>query len=256
MIPWWEALIVIAAGVAAGTINAVVGSGTLVTFPAVVALGYPPVVATMSNAIGLVPGGLSGTWGYRRELAGQRRTIRTLLPASAAGAVTGSVLLFALPERSFELVVPVLIVGALALVLVQPRLQRRVAARRAGVGGDGQAGPVLVGAVYLAGVYGGYFAAAQGVLLMGILGVLLAQDLQKSNGLKNLLVGVVNLIAATVYTVAAFDRIAWAVVACIAIGSLAGGWLGAKIGRRLPPLLLRIVIVVLGVIALWVIVTG
>lgn len=251
--PWWEVAIVIAAGIAAGTINAIVGSGTLVTFPVLITLGYPPVVATMSNAIGLVPGGLSGTWGYRRELAGQRKTILRLLPASALGAVTGAVLLFALPERSFEVVVPVLIVGALALVVLQPRLQRYVKARResASVATGAHVGPVLIAAVGLAGVYGGYFAAAQGVLLMGILGVLLAQDLQMSNGLKNLLVGVVNLVAATIYTIAAHDRIAWAMVACIAIGSLIGGWLGARIGRRLSPILLRGAIVALGIVALW-----
>jgi len=252
--PWLEVVIVIAAGAAAGTINAIVGSGTLVTFPVLITLGYPPVVATMSNAVGLVPGGLSGTWGYRRELAGQRRTILKLLPASALGAVTGAVLLFSLPERSFEVVVPVLIIGALCLVMVQPRLQRLVKARRESLSdesSDGHVGPILIAAVGLAGVYGGYFAAAQGVLLMGILGVMLAQDLQMSNGLKNLLVGVVNLVAATIYTVAAHDRIAWAMVGCIAIGAVIGGWLGARIGRRLSPTLLRGAIVVLGVTALW-----
>ncbi|BBY73509.1 UPF0721 transmembrane protein [Mycolicibacterium parafortuitum] len=243
-----EMAIVILAGLAAGGINAVVGSGTLVTFPVLIALGYPPVVATMSNAIGLVAGGVSGAWGYRREIAAQKRTVMALLPASALGALTGSFLLLALPDDTFEIVVPVLLVAALGLVIAQPRLQAWVAARRAAAATT--IGPGLVVAVYLAGVYGGYFAAAQGVLLMGVLGVLLAQDLQMSNGLKNLLVGVVNLLAAAAYTVMAFDRIAWTVAGCIALGALAGGWLGAKYGRLLSPVWLRVLIVALGVTAL------
>lgn len=244
----WDLLIIVAAGLAAGGINAVVGSGTLVTFPVLIALGYPPVVATMSNAVGLVSGGVSGAWGYRKEIAAQKGTVLALVPASAAGALTGSALLLALPEDTFELVVPALLVVALCLVLVQPRLQKWVAARRTTTGSD--VGPTLIGAVYLVGVYGGYFAAAQGVLLMGVLGVLLAQDLQMSNGVKNLLVGIVNSLAAAVYTVVAFDRIAWPAAGCIALGSLIGGWLGAKYGRRLRSGWLRALIVVLGLTAL------
>jgi uncharacterized membrane protein YfcA len=245
----WELLIVVAAGAAAGAINAVVGSGTLVTFPVLIALGYPPVVATMSNAIGLVAGGVSGAWAYRREIADQRRTVTALLPASALGALTGATLLLVLPEDTYEVVVPVLLGAALCLVMVQPRLQRWVGVRRATAGGATVTAPLLA-SVYLVGVYGGYFAAAQGVLLMGVLGVLLVQDLQMSNGVKNLLVGVVNSLAAVVYTFAAFDRIAWPIVGCIALGSLIGGWLGGRFGRKLRPGWLRALIVVLGVTAL------
>lgn len=175
-------MIIVAAGLAAGTINAVVGSGTLVTFPVLVALGYPPVVATMSNAIGLVAGGVSGAWGYRAEIAAQKRTVLTLIPASILGALTGAALLLFLSGDAFEVVVPVLLVAALGLVVAQPRLQKWVAVKRAAATRT-EVGPLLFAAVYLVGVYGGYFAAAQGVVLMGVLGAPLAQDLQMSNGL-------------------------------------------------------------------------
>ncbi|PPK92289.1 hypothetical protein CLV92_11535 [Kineococcus xinjiangensis] len=252
---WGEALAILAAGVWAGAINTVVGSGTLVTFPVLVAFGYPPVTATMSNAIGLVFGGFSGAWGYRRELRGQGRRLLRLLPASLLGAVTGASLLLHLPERAFEAIVPVLLVLALLLVVLQTRLQRVVSARRAARGrtgdptGWGAVGLLL--AVYGAGVYGGYFTAAQGILLMGIMGPLLADGLQRLNALKNVLALAVNVVAALIYVVVAPERIAWAAVGLVAAGSLVGGQLGASVGRRLPPAVLRAVIVVMGCVALW-----
>ena len=252
---WWEALAVLAAGAWAGTINTVVGSGTLVTFPVLVALGHPPVVATVSNAIGLVPGGFSGAWGYRRELRGQGRRLRRLLPASLLGAVAGAMLLLHLPESAFEAVVPVLLVLALVLVVVQTRLQRAVAARRAARGRTGD--PTGAGAVGLflavgaVGVYGGYFTAAQGILLIGVMGAVVDESLQRLNGLKNVLSLGVNLVAATTYVLVARDRIAWDVVALVAAGSVVGAQVGARVGRRLPPAVLRAVIVVLGCVALW-----
>ncbi len=251
-----EIVVIFLAGVAAGTINTVVGSGTLVTFPTLIAFGFPPVTATMSNAVGLVAGGVSGTWGYRRELRGQRRHLRWQLPASLVGGVTGAWLLLNLPESTFKAVVPVLLVIALILVIIQPRLQVSLRRRSEAAGrdhvvvGTGRMVALVVG-TYLVGVYGGYFAAAQGILLIGVMGVLLTESMQRINAAKNLLTLVVNVVAATAYTLFAFDRINWAAAGLIAAGSLAGGFIGAGVGRRLSPVALRVTIVVLGVIALW-----
>lgn len=247
--------LILLGGLWAGTINTIVGSGTLVTFPILVALGYAPVTATISNAMGLVAGNVSGAWGYRRELKGNGRTLAQLLPASVLGGITGAALLLNLPERVFELVAPFLIVLALGFVIFQPKLQRWVR-RRAEENPQGAAHPVaLIVLIFLAGVYGGYFVAAQGILLVGILGVFLHGTLQAANAVKNVLVLAVNLIAAVSYMIFAFDRIAWWAVLLIAVGSLAGGLIGARVGRRLSPVVLRGVIVVLGLVALYVMIT-
>ncbi len=239
-----------AAGAAAGLINAVVGSGTLVTFPTLLALGYPPVTANVSNNVGLVVGGISGSWGYRRELAGQRRLLRRLAPMSAAGSVAGALLLLALPADAFETIVPVLIVVAVALVLLQPRIGARLARRREHSGPSHARSTALIVAagVLLTGVYGGYFGAAQGVLLMAVMGIGIQETLQRLNGVKNVLAGIANTVAGILFVVVA--DVDWLVVLLIAIGSVVGGQLGATIGRRLPAAVLRAVIVVVGVAAL------
>jgi uncharacterized membrane protein YfcA len=242
------------AGLAAGAINAVVGSGTLITFPTLIALGYPPVTANVSNNIGLVFGGLSGTWGYRRELEGQRAVVRRLAPMSLLGSIAGALLLLRLPESAFEAVVPVLIGASLVLVVVQPRIAARVAARRArevAVSGPdlGHGWLPPVGTL-LAGVYGGYFGAAQGVLLIGLLGSLLPQSLQRVNALKNLLSVVVNAVAAITFLLVSPQSVDPVVVVLIAVGSVIGGLLGARLGRRLPGWLLRAVIVVVALVAI------
>jgi uncharacterized protein len=257
-VPWYEILAIALAGVAAGAINAIVGSGTLITFPTLLAFGFPPVTANVSNNIGLVPGGVSGTWGYREELSGQRRRIAMLAPMSLLGAVTGALLLLRLPESAFRGIVPVLLAISLVLVLAQPRMQAAVAAHRERHGTSAGRGHDLLamGGTYLAGVYGGYFGAAQGVLLIGILGSLLPEPLQRVNALKNLLSLVVNGVAALVFVLVAFSRIDWRVVALIACGSLVGGFLGARFGRRLPPAVLRGLIVVVGVVAIGRVVTS
>lgn len=251
-----EIIAIFLAGVGAGTINTVVGSGTLITFPTLIAFGFPPVTATMSNAIGLVPGNVSGTWGYRRELAGQGPRLRWQVPASFLGAITGAWLLLHLPEKTFLTVVPILLVIALILVVIQPRLQTWVR-RRAEAAGRDQAVvgrgrfAALIVLTFLVGIYGGYFAAAQGILLVGVMGALLPESMQRINAAKNLLVLVVNVVAATAYTIVAFDRIAWGAAGLIAVGSLIGGFIGAGVGRKLSPVALRAVIVLLGLIALW-----
>jgi len=266
---WWQVLLILLAGVAAGLINTIVGSGTLVTFPVLVTMGVPPVTASMSNAMGLIAGNLTGAWHYRHELRGVGRTLLKLLPCSALGGVLGAWLLLHLPEEVFGYAAPALIVVALAFVVLQPRLQAVVRRRK-----DAQAAAAAAAAaargltqrpidpdrapqpaslyvlVLLAGVYGGYFVAAQGVLLLGILGVFLLASLQAANAAKVVLVAAVNIVAATSYVLFALDRINWWAVLLIALSSTVGAWAGAKIGRRLSPVALRTVIVVLGTVAL------
>jgi hypothetical protein len=241
-------LIILLAGIGAGTINTVVGSGSLITFPTLLALGYPPLLANVSNNIGLVPGSVSGIHGYRRELVGQRTRLRMLAPASILGALIGATLLLVLPSSLFDKVVIVLIGIALVLVVVQPTLSRRLAARRA-TRPDGHHDATLGVQVLvaLAGVYGGYFGAAQGILLIAILGIMIDDDLQRLNGCKNVLAGSVNAVAAIVFILT--TDVDWRVVAAIGVGSAIGGQIGARYGRRLNPAALRGFIVVVGLTA-------
>ncbi|MCG5433119.1 sulfite exporter TauE/SafE family protein [Mycobacterium sp. MYCO198283] len=248
--------LIVLAGVGAGAINALVGSGTLITFPTLVAIGFPPVTATMSNAVGLVAGGVSGTWGYRRELRGQGSRLRWQVPASLLGAVAGAWLLLHLPEKVFTQVVPVLLIAALILVVIGPRIQKwaRERAERQGRSADHVSRARLTAlafGTFAVGVYGGYFTAAQGILLVGVMGALLPESMQRMNAAKNLLSLLVNVVAAVAYTAVAFDRISWLAAGLIAAGSLVGGWLGAAYGRRLSPNALRVVIVVVGLIGLY-----
>jgi uncharacterized protein len=247
-----EAIVVFAAGIAAGTINTVVGSGTLVTFPILLSVGYAPVTANVSNTIGLVPGSVSGAFGYRRELAGQRDRALRLGTASLLGGITGAVLLLALPASYFKAIVPVFIVVALVLIVLQPRLSARLRARREAAGRDRPAsahGGLVSGVgVYLAGVYGGYFGAAQGILLLSLLAITLAEDLQRINALKNVLAGIVNGVAGVIFVLVA--HVAWGAVALIAVGSVIGGQIGARVGRRLPDAALRAIVVVVGCVAI------
>jgi uncharacterized membrane protein YfcA len=241
------------AGLWAGTINSVVGSGTLVTFPVLIALGVAPVTASISNAMGLVAGNAAGAWGYRKELAGRGRQLLRLLPASLLGGISGAWLLLHLPEKVFHYAAPALIVLALLMVVFQPRLQQWVRNREENPEHairDKRHGVILIVLVYLAGVYGGYFVAAQGILLVGILGIFMTGTIQNANAMKNILVLGVNIVAAASYLLFAFGRINWTVVAIIAVSSLIGGVVGSKVGRRLSPPVLRGVIFALGLVAL------
>jgi uncharacterized membrane protein YfcA len=235
-------LAIAGAGLAAGAINTIVGSGSLITFPTLVALGYPAVLANVSNTVGLVPGSVSGTIGYRRELVGQRRRAVTLSIVGGAGGLAGAVLLLALPGTVFERVVPALILLACALVAIQPRLSRRLAARsehprRGGLG--------LITTVGLTGIYGGYFGAAQGVILIALLAIAIDDDLQRLNATKNVIAAVVNAVAGLLFI--AIAHVSWGASALIAAGAIIGGQLGATLGRRLPDWLLRGLIIVIGV---------
>jgi uncharacterized membrane protein YfcA len=241
-----EIAAIAAAGMAAGAINTLVGSGTLITFPVLLAFGYSPVTANVSNTVGLVPGSVAGSIGYRRELKGQgTRTLRFAI-ASVLGGITGAVLLLVLPDEAFEAIVPVFIAIALVAVVLQPRLDGLVAERRPPPEAHGTGIPRVL--VYVAGIYGGYFGAAQGILLLAILGLALPDDLQRVNALKNVLAGVVNGVAAVVFIVVA--DVAWGPAALIAAGSMVGAQLAARYGRRLSPQALRAVIVAVGIAAI------
>jgi hypothetical protein len=251
---------VAAAGVAAGMINTVVGSGTLVTFPVLLAVGYPPITANVSNGLGLVPGSLFGAIGYRKELVGQRRRLIRLGIGSTVGGAAGAVLLLLLPAGAFNTIVPVLIGVALVLVVTQPWLSRKLKDRRAAEPGrqpeerqleeQGEtrdSRPLWLG-VLATGIYGGYFGAAQGVLLLGLMGVLLTESLQRVNAIKNVLAMLANLASGIVFVFVA--HVAWLAVLLVAAGSAVGGIVGARVGRKLSPVVLRGLIVVIGLSAM------
>jgi uncharacterized protein len=241
-----EILAIALAGLAAGTVNTVVGSGTLITFPVLLAFGYSPVTANVSNTIGLVPGSASGAIGYRRELAGQRRRALRLGACSVLGAIAGAIFLLVLPASAFKAIVPAFIAIALALVVLQPRIARALAERESRAAHEH--GILTPLAIFATGVYCGYFGAAQGVLLLGTLGVALPQDLHRTNALKNVLAGLGNGVAAVIFAFAA--DVAWAPAVLIGAGSICGGQIGATYGRRLSPDALRGLIVVVGVAAI------
>ncbi|XVQ10834.1 sulfite exporter TauE/SafE family protein [Spirillospora sp. CA-255316] len=247
-----DAAAVFAAGIAAGGINTVVGSGSLITFPTMVALGFPPVVANVSNNIGLVPGSITGAYGYREELKGQKPRLLRLGSASLVGALAGAALLLGLPAGAFDVIVPALIAIALVLVIVQPRLQRWLLSRRENHHPHG--GPWLWAGVLLAGVYGGYFGAAQGIVLIALLGIALDDELQRVNAAKNVLAAIVNGSAAVVFIAMwlfSDTRISWLAVLLVAVGATIGGLAGARVGRRIPPMALRAFIVLVGLVALY-----
>ncbi len=241
-----EIAAIFAAGIVAGTINTVVGSGTLFTFPVLLAFGYSPVVANVSNTVGLVPGSASGAVGYRRELAGQGRRLAAIVGCSAVGGIIGAVLLLTLPASAFAAIVPVFIVIALVLIVFQTQINGWLARR--GTALRDQPGPVTLAAVFAGGIYGGYFGAAQGIMVLAILSLSIADRLQRLNAVKVVTTGTVNLVSGIVFVVAA--HVAWAPAGLIAGGSVVGGVLGARIGRRLPPQALRAVIVVVGIVAI------
>ena len=239
-----EALAIVGVGLAAGTINTIVGSGSLITFPTLLAFGFSPIVANVSNTVGLVPGSLSGAVAYRRELGGQRRRLLVLGTASVTGGITGAVLLLSLPGSVFRHLVPVLILIACLLVAVQPRLARRLSGREEP---PLHGGAPLFLAVFATGVYGGYFGAAQGVILVSLLAIFLEDHLQHLNAAKNVLALLTNSVSAIVFIIV--THIAWEAAVLIAAGSVIGGQIGGVLGRRIPQALLRVVIIVVGVTA-------
>ena len=249
---WLDLLALLGAGGLAGLINTVVGSGTLITFPTLLALGVPPVIANISNTVGLAPGSLSGAWATRRELEGQRRRVLWLGSASLLGGIAGAFLLLWLPSKAFDAIVPILIGLGCVLVIVQPFIARRLAYRRARLGTD--AAPPVLGsvllwlAIALTAIYGGYFGAAQGVLFIAILGIGFAESLARINAIKNVLATIVNGIAAVVFVIV--SQVDWPAAIAIAVGSVLGAQLGGRVGRKLPPTVYRVIIVAVGVVAI------
>ena len=240
--PVGEVLVLFVVGMAAGTVNTIVGSGSLITFPTLLAFGYPPLLANVTNNVGVLPGSFSALAVSRPELRGQGHRLVRLAAGSLIGGTTGAVLLLLLPESVFDGVVPVLILLACAMVAIQPRITAAVRRRGRPIG---HGAALLWVAVLLTGVYGGYFGAAQGVILIALLGVFLEDDLPRLNAAKNVLAGLANLAAAIVFTLV--TDVAWLAALAIAVGSTIGGQFGPRIGRRLPPTAYRAIIVVVGV---------
>lgn len=247
-----DLLLVGGAGLVAGAVNAVAGGGTLVSFPALLAVGLPPVAANITSSIGLLTGYAGGSLAYRRELAGQRGRLVSLLPASLLGGGAGAVLLLLTPDATFRAVVPYLVLVSCALLAAQPRLARALADRRRGR-------PELHWGVHLGiglgAVYGSYFGAGLGVLLLAVLGILVADGLQRLNALKGVLSLLINLVGVVVFLF--FADVAWGYVAVLAVTAYAGGTLGVLLARRLPAAVMRIAVVGLGtVVAVVLLVSG
>ena len=240
--------IIFVAGVAAGIINVVAGAGTLITFPTLLALGIPPITANVSNTVGLVPASVSGAYGYRRELQGQWRAVGLMAVFSAVGGTVGGILLLVLPASAFSVVVPYLLLLAGVLSAIQPRIARLVRRKSAGTHADTR--PVTIGlilGVLATGVYGGYFGAAQGVVLLALLGILWSTDMHRANGAKNVLAGVANVVSSVIFI--SSGTVDWMIALLIGVGSALGGWLGARIGRRLPAPALRTILVIVALTA-------
>lgn len=249
-----EGGIILLAGVLAGAMNAVVGAGTLITFPTLLALGVPPILANVSNTVGLVTGSIAGAYGYRSTLTGHFRLVLRVVTASTIGAIGGALLLLALPSETFSFVVPVLLVVSAILAAVQPKVAAAVARRRAAkadaAGVDVvpvSGGPWLLLGVAAAGVYGGYFGAAQGVILLALLGMFVAGDLNEVNGIKNILAATANAVSAVVFIT--LTTIDWRIAILVAVGAAIGGGLGGRYGRRMPSGALRALVVTIAIAA-------
>ena len=238
-----DALLVAAAGLGAGAVNAVAGGGTLVSFPALLAVGLPALTANITSSVGLLSGYAGGSVAYRRELSDQGGRVRALVPYAVAGGIAGALLLLVTPKETFRSVVPYLVLLACALLALQPRLARALARQRHG-SVDLHWG--VRAAVGVGAVYGSYFGAGLGVLLLAVLGMLVADELQRLNALKGLLSLVVNAVGVAVYLVS--GQVAWAYAAILAGTAYVGGTLGVSVARRLPAPVLRAAVVTLGTV--------
>jgi uncharacterized membrane protein YfcA len=235
-----DVALLLGAGLAAGTVNAVAGGGSLVTFPALLAVGLPPKPANFTNSVAVSPGYLASVYGSRHDLSPDRST----LPTAALGSAAGCLLLIVTPPTAFQLIVPFLVLGAALVLAFQERLRqvvghpRHMSKRRRTI--------TLHGMVGLGAVYGGYFGAALGVMLVAGLGLVLDERLARINARKNLISAVVGLVTVVVFAVV--GTVDWVAVAVLAPATLTGGYLGARLARRLPAPVLRAIIVTFGLV--------
>ena len=239
--PSVELALLLAAGVASGAVNAVAGGGSLLTFPALLAVGFPPLAANVTNSVIQCPGYVGLALGSRRELRGQRSRVLSTAGVAVAGSLLGSLLLLVLPTRVFDAVVPALVALASVLLGVQPWLSRRIGEPRPDVP---DRRTILLPAVFFAAVYGGYFGGALGVILIAVLAVTAHDDLRRLNAVKGALSLIISVVSVAVFTIGA--PVDWAVVALLAPTTLVGGFLGAKLAGRLPAPVLRVAVVVVG----------
>ena len=247
-----EVLLVLAAGLGAGVLSSTVGVASLLSFPVLVAIGLPPVVANVSNTLGMIPGGLGGVLGYRDEVREAGPIAKAIIAVCALGAVVGAALLLGLPPGVFEAIVPYLILFTCLLVGVQPRIARWLRARHERLHGEQLAdrhhmSPATTVFATITGVYGGYFGAGAGVMMVAVLGIGTDLELRIVNGLKTLSLMVGNIVAGIIFVFVADPR--WDAAAILAAGSLVGGYVGARIGRKLPDAVFRGAVVVAGVVA-------
>lgn len=242
-----ELLIAAVAGVAAGFLNALAGGGTLVSFPALTAIGIPAVDANLTNTVALSPGFLSGTLAQRRDLAGQRRRLIRLVPPAALGGLAGGLLLVATSEELFVEIVPWLILFAVGLLIVQPRLQAWLRARGERQGADLDADPWWTPApIFVAAIYGGYFGAGNSVIYLAVLGVMLADPLPRLNVVKQGLSFTTNVTAAVFFVFS--GKVVWAAALVMAVGAIAGGAAGGHLASRLKPERFRYLVIAIGLV--------
>lgn len=240
-----EMIVLACAAVVAGVINAVAGGGTLISFPAAVAVGLSPLVANATNAVALTPGSIASAFAYRRELGQDRAVVRLFLPAAAAGAAVGSILLLVTPQRVFDAIVPLLVLFATALLFAQNL--RRAKVPLEGAEWRVPQRPVVALLVqFLVGVYGGYFGAGMGIMMLAILTQMGGADIHRMNGVKTVLGAAINAIASVAFVIA--GAIDYRAAAVMAVGAIGGGFVGAGAARRVKPVIVRWGVVGIGLV--------
>jgi uncharacterized membrane protein YfcA len=236
-------VLLLVAGVAAGIVNGIAGGGTVITFPTLLAVGYPAITANVTSTVGVMPGYVGGVTGFRREIHERRHLLARLVPVALLGAIGGSVLLLNTPASAFDRLAPYLILLAAILFAVQPLLSRWLRSERSEHSGGNRPKTLLVG-VFVTSIYGGYFGAGLGVMLLALLGLTLPDDLASMTGLRSVLSIVANGTAAVVFILRA--HVVWDAAGLIAIGCLAGGFAGAHLVRTLPAPVIRAIVVAIG----------